>query len=79
MKKKCLILFLSLIIISTNVKAEEKCNDVTEDIEVRYKWYKEIITGEGEYYPLQKITEEDRYDKNDMPRNALYIYQKDEI
>lgn len=66
MKKKYLIFFLSLIIISTNVKAEEKYKDVTEDIEVRYKWYKEIKTGEGEYYPLRKITEEDRYDKYDF-------------
>lgn len=65
MKKKYLIFFLSLIIISNNVKAEEKYKDVTEDIEVRYKWYKEIVTG-GEYYPLRKITEEDRYDKDNF-------------
>ena len=66
MKKKYLIFFLSLMIIGNHVKAEEKYKDVTEDIEVRYKWYKEIQTGEGEYYPLRKITEEDRYNKNDF-------------
>lgn len=38
--------------------------EVTDDIEIRYKWYKEIISEEGEYYPLSKITEEDIYDKN---------------
>ena len=48
---------MSLALISNNVKAEEKYKDVTEDIEVRYKWYKEKIT--GGYYPLKE--EQDGY------------------
>lgn len=67
MKKKYLIFFISLIIMSNNVTAEEKIYpDVTKDIEIRYKWYKEIISGEGEYYPLRKITDTDVYDKNNF-------------
>lgn len=65
MKRKYLILILILTIISNPVKAEEtKYKDVTEDIEIRYKWYKEIIDENGKYYPLRKITSEDKYDKN---------------
>ena len=65
MKQKYLILTLILTIISNPVKAEElKYKDVTEDIEIRYKWYKEIVDENGKYYPLRKITSEDKYDKN---------------
>lgn len=65
LKKKSLILFLLLTSISIPVKAEEiKYPDVTEDIEVRYKWYKEIISENGKYYPLRKIKNSDKYDKN---------------
>lgn len=67
MKKKYLIFFLMLIFISNDVKAEEQIyKDITEDVEVRYKWYKEIISEEGEYYPLRKITPNDKYDKNNI-------------
>lgn len=34
--------------------------DITKDIEIRYKWYKEIIS--GDYYPLKDITNEDKVD-----------------
>ena len=65
MKHKYLIFILILTIISNPVKAEEpNYKDVTEDIEIRYKWYKEIIDQNGEYYPLRKITLKDKYDKN---------------
>lgn len=66
MKKKYLLFFLSLIIISNNVKAQEVYKDVTNDIEIRYKWYKETIEGKGEYYPLIQIKEGDKYDKNNV-------------
>lgn len=65
LKRQYLILIFILTIISNPVKAEEqKYKDVTEDIEIRYKWYKEIIDDNGKYYPLRKITSEDKYDKN---------------
>lgn len=45
-----------------NVQATEY-KEVTNDAEIRYKWYKEVISEEGEYYPLSKITKDDKYDK----------------
>ena len=66
MKKKHLILFLLLIIISNNVKAEEKYKDITKDVQIKYKWYKEIVKNEGEYYPLRKITNLELYDKDNI-------------
>ena len=51
------------------VKAEEKSkiySDVTNDIEFRYKWYKEIISKTGKYYPLKDITKKDKIDENNI-------------
>jgi len=39
--------------------------DVTDNVEIRYRWYKEII-GEGDYYPLKDITPNDVYDKTNF-------------
>ena len=65
MNKKHLIIFLLLTIISIPVKAETTTYpDITEDIEIRYRWYKEIIQDNGKYYPLRKIKEGDKYDKS---------------
>ena len=59
--KKFIIILLIIITISTNsVKAEEMLKtypDITDEIEIRYKWYKEIISEEGKYYPLKDIKE----------------------
>ena len=64
--ERYLILFLIISIISINkVNANElKSIDITNDIEIKYKWYKENISEEGTYYPLRKIKNEDIYDKN---------------
>lgn len=39
---------------------ENNYPEITKDIEIRYKWYKEIIF--GDYYPLKDITNEDKID-----------------
>ena len=38
--------------------------EITEDIEIRYKWYKEIST--GDYFPSKDINNEDLIDKNNI-------------
>lgn len=40
-----------LIIQSINLVYAEELKDITEDVEIRYKWYQEVI--EGDYYPLR--------------------------
>lgn len=60
-----------------SVSAEEisaSYPDVTDEIEVRYKWYKEIISQEGEYYPLKDITETDKVDINKIKYVGENIY-----
>ena len=54
---------MTIIIPFKLVKAEEY-PEITNDIEVRYKWYKEIIV--GDYYPLKDIKEGDLIDKNNI-------------
>ena len=50
-----------LIITSVNcVYASTEFPEITDDIEIKYRWYKEKIT--GDYYPLQTITSEDLVD-----------------
>lgn len=34
--------------------------EITDDIEIRYKWYKEVVV--GDYYPLKDITDKDNID-----------------
>lgn len=66
MNKKIVLFFLTLLFISiSGVKANELTTvDITDDIEIKYKWYKKIISEEGTYYPLRKIKTGDEYDKN---------------
>lgn len=66
MKKRYLMFFLLLFIISNNVKAEGEYKDITNDVQIKYKWYKEIIKNEGEYYPLKDLKSTDRYDKDNI-------------
>ena len=56
MKRKIIILFLVIILSINTVNAEEidefeELKDITNNVEIRYKWYKEKIT--GDYYPLK--------------------------
>lgn len=51
MKRK-LITLLMIIIISIDLVNAEEMKDITKDVEIRYKWYKEVI--EGNYYPLKE-------------------------
>ena len=52
-KRKLIKLFLVIILSINQVYAEEKneLKDITDNVEIRYKWYKEKI--EGDYYPLK--------------------------
>ena len=55
-KRKIIILFSVIILSINSVNAEEineleESKDITNDVEIRYKWYKEKIT--GDYYPLK--------------------------
>jgi len=59
--KKFLMTFL-IIITSFNYVNAEEYPDVTDDIEIRYKWYKEVTSEDGGYYPLKEITENDKVD-----------------
>ena len=76
--KKVITIFLLIITISMNsVSAEEKSTaypDVTDEIEIRYKWYKEIVSQEGEYYPLKDITETDKIDINNIKYIGANVY-----
>lgn len=64
-----MIILMVNILFTNTVKAEEILKsypDVTDEIEIRYKWYKEIISQEGEYYPLKNITDTDKVDINNI-------------
>ena len=54
MKKKFIMMLLLLPFLFSYVKADEY-PDVTGDVEIRYKWYKEVM--EGDYYPLKEVKE----------------------
>ena len=68
--KKFVTILLLIISISINlVNAEEISKtypDVTDDIEIRYKWYKENISQKGDYYPLKDVTDTDKVDINNI-------------
>lgn len=55
-----------LFIIPINYVSADEYTEVTDDIEIRYKWYKEIISTEGKYYPLRKVATNDKIDKNNI-------------
>ena len=78
MKIKKFIAILLIIITSISVVNAEEISeaypDVTDEIEIRYKWYKEIISQEGEYYPLKDITETDKIDINNIKYVGGNIY-----
>ena len=78
-KKILFIIYLFWVLLSPiRVKAiEESDIDVTNDIEIRYRWYKEIISSEGEYYPLKEITKEDRYDSGKIKYVGKELYSAD--
>lgn len=61
-KIKKLLVTLLIIITSFNYVNAEEYQDVTDDIEIRYKWYKEIIGEKGDYYPLKEVNENDKLD-----------------
>ena len=61
-KNKIIKIFLVIILSIKIVKADEikdteELKDITNDVEIRYKWYKEKIS--GSYYPLKE--EQDGY------------------
>lgn len=65
MKKIKLIIFL--IIITTNFVYANEFIDITENIEIKYKWYKDVVSEEkGEYYPLKDVSDTDVYDENNI-------------
>ena len=46
------ILFILMMILLINPVKANEYQDITEDIEIRYKWYKEVV--EGDYYPIKE-------------------------
>lgn len=50
-----LVIILSINLVYANELEVEELKDITDEIEIKYKWYKEIIT--GDYYPLQEQQE----------------------
>lgn len=61
-KIKKLIIIILLLILSIKLVFADEYPEITSDVEIRYKWYKEIIT--GDYYPSKGINSEDIIDKN---------------
>ena len=61
-KIKKLIIIILLLILSIKLVFADEYPEITSDVEIRYKWYKEIIT--GDYYPSKDISYEDKIDKN---------------
>lgn len=51
-----------LLVSSIEFVFADEYPEITSDVEIRYKWYKEIVT--GDYYPLKDISVEDKIDKN---------------
>ena len=51
-----------MILTSVELVFANEYPEITKDVEIRYKWYKEIIT--GEYYLFKDISSEDKIDKN---------------
>lgn len=50
--KKILISLLLIFTIPVNLAKAEELPDITSDVEIRYKWYKEVI--KGDYYPKRE-------------------------
>jgi len=77
--KKFLIAILIIISSFNVVQADEVVKeypDITNDIEIRYKWYKEIVSEEGEYIPLKDVNAEDKIDKNKIKYIGQNIYDR---
>lgn len=53
-----------IIVSSVNLVSAEEYPEITDDIEFRYKWYKEVIV--GDYYPKKDITTEDTIDEQNI-------------
>lgn len=51
MKKKFILMLLLLPLLFSYVNADEY-SEITSDVEIRYKWYREVK--EGDYYPLKE-------------------------
>ena len=74
MKRKIIILFLVIILSINTVNAEEidefeELKDITNNVEIRYKWYKEKIT--GDYYSLKDFQEGYTVDMNKVKPGAM--------
>ena len=50
-----------MFLLSFNFVFASEMPEITDDVEIRYKWYKEIIT--GEYYLKKDIKENDLIDE----------------
>lgn len=61
-KIKKLIIIILLLVSSIKLVLANEYPEITSDVEIRYKWYKEIIT--GDYYPSKDISSDDKIDKN---------------
>jgi len=78
--KKFLITLMLILIPTTVVNATESDElypDVTNDIEIRYKWYKEVISSEGEYYPLKDIKGNDIIDEFNIKYMESSVYKQE--
>ena len=75
MKKFFLTILILVLEVPLIVSASEY-SDITDDIEIRYKWYKEIITG-GDYYPYKEITKNDQIDKNNIKYGPYSLWSEE--
>ena len=75
--KKFIITLLLIITSLSFVYAEENNEeylDVTDNIEIRYKWYKKTLNDKGDYYPLKDITEDDIVDETKTKYVTFFTY-----
>lgn len=63
-KIKKLKIILILTLLPTNMVNAIEYPEITSDVEIRYKWYKEAV--EGDYYPKKDIKEGDLVDETNI-------------
>lgn len=74
--KKFLIIILTIVVLfNPCLISAMELPEITNDIEIRYKWYKEIVSDEGEYYLLKDINKGDRIDENNIKYGVPSTYE----
>ena len=68
-----IIFIIILLFSSIKFTYAEEYPEISSDIEIRYKWYKEVEI--GDYYPLKDINEDDLIDKSKITFGNYSLWQ----